>query len=57
MDWADAGRAAYILHTIFKMIEGSTFEARLAALEQAADAEREPGRRPNGQAARPGYRQ
>ncbi len=47
--WADAGKAAYILHTIAKLLEQSEVEKRIEALEQAlADRERgdAPGQRP-----------
>ena len=47
MDWQDANYASRILHTIYRMIEGSSFEARLEALEQAA-AQDQPAGRPNG---------
>jgi hypothetical protein len=33
MDWQDAARAASILQILVRMIEGSSFEQRLAALE------------------------
>jgi hypothetical protein len=49
--WQDAARAASILQILTRMIEGDTFEQRLAALEQAL-AERDPGRKPNGHAHR-----
>ena len=55
MDWNDASRAAYILHLLAKMIEGSSFEQRIEALEQAAAQDQPAGRRANGQ-FRPGAR-
>jgi hypothetical protein len=50
LPWSDATKAAHILNTLARMIEGSEFEARIAALETRL-AEREAGaRRPNGHA-------
>jgi hypothetical protein len=53
IDWADAARAASVLQTITRMIEGGEIEARLEALESAY-AIRQPARRNGGyHAARP----
>jgi hypothetical protein len=35
MDWQDAARAASVLMTLVRMIEGSDFEARLDRIEAA----------------------
>ena len=51
--WADAGKAAYILFTLTRMLEGAEIERRLEAVERALD-ERGGSQRPriNGRAHR-----
>ena len=53
MDWPDAVSASKILRELRSCLEGGSFEARLAAIEQA-DAKAQPPdrRRPNGHGAR-----
>jgi hypothetical protein len=48
IDWQDAARAASILQILARMIEGSTFETRLSALEAAIAEHRGQPPRPNG---------
>jgi hypothetical protein len=40
MPWEHTTKAAHVLHSIAKMISGSEFEERLAALEAQTDQQR-----------------
>jgi hypothetical protein len=53
--WADASKAAHILFTITRMIEGAEFERRIEALEAVA-AKRDGKLPPRPRHARPGAR-
>ena len=50
--WADASKAAHILFTIVRMLEGSEIEARIEALERAAAAQPGHPHKRNGHAQR-----
>jgi hypothetical protein len=54
LDWQAAARAARILQVLTRMIEGSTLEARIEAIE-AALADHAPAK-PNGSGRRPELR-